>query len=393
MTVAAAALFCATNAPAVFYPVLQDRFGLSPFEIAAVYASYPLALIPALILTGSLAHVIGYRWILMLAWAISASGAAVFALTTHPGGLYLGRSLQGVATGLATGAIAATLLTLEPRSNSRRAALATTLAVTVGCGLGPLPGGVVARFVALPDRVTLLGYAAVLLGCVAGFAALPRGLGRTTASWQPRLPRLPDETRRWFLLVCANAVVTWCVAGVYLGLAPSYVRAATGTHIALLGVLPTSLSLVCAGATQVALVGRAARWSLQAGLALVVLGMWILVLGGSSQSVLLILASAPIAGAGLGAAFLGGAAEATRICLGRADAAGVYATYSLATYSGTSIPILGVGLLGNAVGQVTATFVLAIAVTVVGLAWAVAAGAPPRRDGPLPSRRGSVRRR
>ena len=57
MTVAATALFCATNAPAVFYPVLQDRFGLSPFEIAAVYASYPLALIPALILTLSLIHI------------------------------------------------------------------------------------------------------------------------------------------------------------------------------------------------------------------------------------------------------------------------------------------------------------------------------------------------
>ena len=127
--VAAALLYIATNSASALYPLYQGIYGLRPFTITTIYAVYVGTLIPTLIFTGSLAHVIGLRAVLATAWFLGAGGAAVFASAQEPVLLYAARLLQGASVGLATGALAAALVALDREHDPRRASVGSTLAI------------------------------------------------------------------------------------------------------------------------------------------------------------------------------------------------------------------------------------------------------------------------
>lgn len=369
---AAFVLYAATNSPAPIYPLYEQIYGIRPFTVTTIYGVYSLALIPTLLLTGSLAHVIGFRRILSAAWFVGALGTLLLAVAPGPTLLHGGRFLQGIAMGLATGGMAATLVALEPRRDARRASVAITVAIAFGSGLGPVSGGLMAQLLPHPDRLTFWVWAAALAVCGLGFLRLPADLGITGVRWAPRLPAIPDDARGPFLMTCANAFLTWSVAGIFLGVAPSYYKAATGSTSFVLGALPTALTLVCAGLAQLALSKRSLAHAQTIGMIVAMAGFALLVVGGQLSSVPLILLAAVIAGTGLGTAFLGGTNDINQMSADRPDAAGVFAAFAMSCYTGSGPMIIGVGLLGNAVGTTTAVLIFAVAVGSLSVLWLIA---------------------
>ncbi len=380
--VAAALLYIATNSASALYPLYQGIYGLRPFTITTIYAVYVGTLIPTLIFTGSLAHVIGLRAVLATAWFLGAGGAAVFASAQEPVLLYAARLLQGASVGLATGALAAALVALDREHDPRRASVGSTLAISVGSGLGPIIGGVFVDFLPMPDRLVFIVLSVLLALCGFGFLLLPRRLGVTGIHWQPRLPRIPAENRTPFLRACANAFLVWAVTAIFLALVPSYFHEATGNTSIILSSATAGLMLISAGVAQLSLQRvdslGAQRW----GLVVVCLGLGLLVIGGILGSAVLILLSPVIAGAGQGVAFLGGTREVNAMSATRPDHASVFAAFAVSAYCGSGIPIIGVGLLGNLVGTTDAVLAFAVAIVVLSVLWLVVA----RRD--LTSARG-----
>ena len=101
---------------------------------------------------------------IIAALVFSVAGCAVFLAAHGVGALYLARSLQGVATGLASGPAGAALIELQP-AGSQRAPLVTGAFSTLGLALGALITS--ARVQYAPSPTQLIWWALLLLAGVA----------------------------------------------------------------------------------------------------------------------------------------------------------------------------------------------------------------------------------
>ena len=386
-TIAAFLLYVGVNTPSAIYPVFEELYGLRPLTVTTIYGAYSVALIPTLLITAAAANVVGFRVILSAAWAVGAAGLLLMAAADGLVLLHVGRFLQGMAMGLATGGTAAALVALERRRDPRRASVAMTAAISFGSGIGPVIAGAFAQNLPSPDRLAFVVFGVVLVLCSVGFFVLmPRDMGKTGIRWAPRLPAIPQESRTPFLLTCFNAFLIWAVAGIFLGLAPSYFRAAAPGISLVVAAIPTGLTMVCAGIAQLTLAKRSLRHALVIGLVTACAGFAMLVTGGELASVPLIIGSAVLAGTGLGTAFLGGANAVNEMSSERPDAAGVFATFAMCCYSGSGLLIILVGVLGNIVGTKPAVFAFAITVAILAVLWIVISRGRmsfiPERSGP-----------
>ena len=106
----------------------------------------------------------------MVALLIQVAGMAAFIAATGVAWLYLARVLQGVGTGVATGAISAWLLDLQPADKPRRGSIVAGIALLSGLGAGALGSGLLVEYA--PNPTDLVFW--LLIGVYAvGIVALP----------------------------------------------------------------------------------------------------------------------------------------------------------------------------------------------------------------------------
>ncbi len=144
------ALLAASSAPTPLYPLYQDQWGLSALAVTVVFSAYSLALLSALLTTGTLSDHLGRRPV--LAGALGAQAVAMLLLASADGAgtLTAARLLQGVATGVATSAAGAALLDLENPRRPGRSALTNTIAPVAGMAAGVLASTLLVRFAPPP---------------------------------------------------------------------------------------------------------------------------------------------------------------------------------------------------------------------------------------------------
>src|ERR1700735_5861757 len=130
-------LFFASAAASPLYPVYQVQFDFSAATLTAVFAVYVLVLLVTLLFFGKVSDYLGRLPVILTALVFSVAGCAVFLAAHDVGALYLARSLQGIATGLASGAVGAALIELQP-AGSQQAPLVTSAFSTLGLALGAL---------------------------------------------------------------------------------------------------------------------------------------------------------------------------------------------------------------------------------------------------------------
>jgi len=102
-----AVLLFASAAPAPLYVVYQAEWRFSATTLTAVFAIYALALLVTLLFLGSLSDYLGRRPVIIAGLAIDAVACALFLVAHGVDLLFAARALQGVAVGLATGALGA----------------------------------------------------------------------------------------------------------------------------------------------------------------------------------------------------------------------------------------------------------------------------------------------
>jgi MFS family permease len=311
-------LFVATASPAPLYRVYQAEWHFSVTTLTAVFAVYALVLLVTLLMFGSASDYFGRRNTIVAGLAAYGMACAVFLAAGGVAALFVARALQGVAVGLAIGALGAAMLDLQPEG-SGLATPVSTAASPLGLALGGFGASALVQYG--PARTHLVWWlllAAGLAGLVA-VLAMPESRAarlRTRPSFRPRL-RVPREASGVFAAALPCLIGVWALSGFYLSLAPSLaaqlIRSQNllwgGVVIALLfGVgVPVTLLVRNSTPSKVMLGGCEALFA----------GALITFAGIASRTAALFLAGSTVAGLGWGPAFMG--AYGTIVALARPD--------------------------------------------------------------------------
>ncbi len=337
--------------PTPLYVLYQREWHFSPGMLTIVFAAYALGLLLVLFVFRRTSDRIGRRTVLIAAIAVAIASTGVFLLAQNVGWLIAARVLSGISVGLAAPAASAGLSDHEPAGNLRRAAMVTAALTVVGVGIGPFYAGLLAQFA--PDPLTLSFW--VLLGLL----VVAFGLALTTRDQPPRKSptaaesgrgfRVPPQIRRVFFLCVVAAFCGFALAGVFSGLAPSFLSVD-------LGIRETAVS----GATVLLMFGSAglAQWIVRtrgnARIARAGAGFAPLGLISISAAVWTGLAwpfflGTVLCGWGFGLLLLGGLGALNEVA--PPDRRGeILSGFYVASYLGLSVPVVGIGLTADVLG-------------------------------------------
>jgi MFS family permease len=186
-------LMTGANLATPLYAAYSERFQFSPLVLTAIFATYAIVLVPALVLFGRLSDRFGRRPVVAGGLAAACVGLALFATAEGTAWLFAARAVQGLAVGMISGAATAALVELDPGGSRRRAALGAGLAQAGGSALGPLAAGSLAEWAPDPLRLSYLIALGLTLVAAAFVLRLPEQREGEREPWRPQWPRVPAE--------------------------------------------------------------------------------------------------------------------------------------------------------------------------------------------------------
>jgi MFS family permease len=264
--------------------------------------------------------------------------------------LFIARSLQGVATGLATGPIGAALIDLQP-PGSQRAPLVTSAFSTLGLALGALITSALAQYAPAPTHLIWWALLAVFAtGIPAVLAMAEPGTRRpgALASVRPRIA-VPRQARATFAGAVPCLVATWALGGLYLSLGPTLAAQETGSPNLVWGGLVIFLICGIGAAAAFTLRGIGSRAAMLAGCLCLLAGVATTFGAIATTAPAAFLAGTGVAGVGFGLAFQG----AFRMILSLAtpgQRAGLVTAVFAVGYLAFSVPALIAGVAATKFG-------------------------------------------
>src|SRR5438270_10255840 len=142
----------AAAAPSPLYAVYAGLWQFSAGALTEVFAVYAIALLVALLFTGSSSDFVGRRPVILVALVIQLASIVLFLVASGIEWLFAARIAQGIATGIATGALGAALVDLQPPDNPALASLVNSAGPILSLGIGALASAVLVQYA--PDRFT-----------------------------------------------------------------------------------------------------------------------------------------------------------------------------------------------------------------------------------------------
>lgn len=354
--------------PTSLYPAYQEKFGFSDLTLTLVYAVYPLVSAAALLLFGPASDVLGRRAVLRAGLLLGALGTISFALADAPAWLFVGRALQGVALGAATGAATALIVERAPAGQRHWASILATVVFLGGTALGPILGGVIAQYLPAPQLTPYLLYLVLLAIAWVKVSRLSSATPAAGAlkSWRPTLSRIPEVIRWPFLFAAVVGFLAWAVAGMFLSAIPAVLERSAGiTNVAVTGLL-LGVLLAVAMAVQPLIPLADPRRIQVAGLVFLLLSLVALGMD-QGQTLPATLVAAVFAGCGVGLGYGGATTEIDGIVTPE-QRGSVNGVLYLAFYLGAGLPAVGLGLLSLRIDLSSALGVLAAALAVIALA-------------------------
>lgn len=295
----------AAAAPSPLYAVYAARWRFSAVALTEVFAVYAVALLVALLITGSLSDAIGRRPVILAALLLQLVSLIMFIVASNVWWLFAARILQGVATGVATSALAAALVDLQPPERPALASLVNSVAPILGLALGALASAVVVQYG--PDPLHLI-YWLMLGGFVlasAGIALIPEpGTRRSGVRLVPHVGVEP-AARPTFIAVLPSLIAGWSVGGFYLSLGPSLALQLAASTNRLLGGFAIFLLAGVGALAIVALRSWPPRRAMTVGGIALVAGLALAAAAVALTSATLFLVGTALAGVGFGISWLG----------------------------------------------------------------------------------------
>ena len=361
----------AAAAPSPLYGVYAARWRFSAITLTEVFGVYAIALLITLLLTGSLSDAVGRRPVVLAAVTIQIAGMLAFLFASSVEWLYVARIVQGVATGLATSALAASFVDLQPPERPALGAVVNSATPTAGLALGGLTSAVFAQYA--PDPLHLI-YWLLLTGFIlaaAAILAIPEPTGnRGRIHLVPRIGVEP-AIRPAFVAALPSLIAGWAVGGFYLSLGPSLILHLVGSSNRVLGGLAIALLAGVGAGSIVACSSWPAPRAMATGGSALVIGLAMTMVAVAIQAPAVFFAGTAITGVGFGVGWLG----VVRSLVNRASPTArgaLLAAIFIVAYLSFAVPAVIAGFLVTRIGLHDAALWYGSAVGLLALAGLVA---------------------
>jgi MFS family permease len=363
------AVFSLSNTATPLYRLWQAQMGFSSSTLTLIFAAYILGLLAALGVAGHLSDRLGRLPVLLPGLVSALAASLLFGIASSVWMLAIARFLTGVAVGIVVSAGMAAVVDAGGEDHKRGASLVASAAQVLGAGLGPLVGGTVSQWLALPAPIVYAIEGVVLLSAL--FAASRLDLHKPAHAPQPlHLPRVPAANRRHLLAGLAIYVPGLAGTTFVAALGPSLLARMLHVQGPLVGGAMVCAMFLSATAVQFPVRALGVRRVLILGAASIVLGMLAIGVAVQTLAVALLIGAAVLAGAGQGLGQLG---ALTMIASNvpaqrRAEAT---AMLNMAAYTVAGLVAIGTGFLTDAVGIASASAGLAVLLTAISVAGAL----------------------
>ncbi|HUA73248.1 MAG TPA: MFS transporter [Solirubrobacteraceae bacterium] len=368
LAVTLAAFLFASSAPSPLYVVYQQKWGFSAIVLTAVFATYALGLLAALVVAGSVSDHLGRRPTLLFSLAVEIVAMLLFAEARSVAWLFAARLLQGFATGVATAGVSAALIDLQPGHRPRLGALLAASAPMTGLAAGALGSGLLVEYAPEPTRLVYWLLAGVFLLAALSCWAIPETVARRP-SWRQSLrptAGVPPHLRADFLATIPCLTATWALGGLILSLGPSLTARVLQDPSHVAGGLSIFIMAGVSSATSIVLRDAHARIAARGGLSALIVGVALALVALNDGSTALFLVATGVAGLGFGPAFAG----AFRAITNRApidQRAELVASVYVASYLAYSLPALAAGIAVTQYGLHDTANVYGVALIVLAL--------------------------
>ncbi|WP_455827555.1 MFS transporter [Pseudomonas graminis] len=342
----------ASSAPTPLYHLYQEGLHFSSGMLTLIFGVYALSLLAALLTVGSLSDYLGRKPVIFAALILDMLAMLLFINEDSVAWLIAARTLQGFATGMATAVLGAALLDTDRQQGP----LVNSVAPLLGMACGAMGSSLLVEFAPLPTQLIYWALLGLMLAQALYVWRLPESVSRipgALASLRPTL-HVPPQARRALWLSLPVDVAVWAMGGFYLSLAPSLVRAATGSTSNLIGGGLVAV-LTLSGALMIfTLRNRPADKVLRLGAGLLAMGVALILTAVHSASLPLFFIATLIAGSGFGAGFLGALRSVVPLALPH-ERAGLMSAFYVLSYLAFCLPSLLAGNLIRSFGLIATT--------------------------------------
>lgn len=342
----------ASSAPTPLYHLYQEGLHFSAGMLTLIFGVYAISLLAALLTVGSLSDHLGRKPVIFAALVLDMLAMLLFINEGSVAWLIAARTLQGFATGMATAVLGAALLDTDRQQGP----LVNSVAPLLGMACGAMGSSLLVEFAPLPTQMIYWTLFALMFLQAIYVWRLPETVSRipgALASLRPTL-HVPPQARRALWLSLPVDVAVWAMGGFYLSLAPSLVRAATGSTSNLIGGGLVAV-LTLSGALMIfCLRNRPADKVLRLGASLLAVGVALILTAVHSASLPLFFIATLIAGSGFGAGFLGALRSVVPLALPH-ERAGLMSAFYVLSYLAFCLPSLLAGNLIRSFGLIATT--------------------------------------
>ncbi len=369
------AVMVATGLPTPLYPLYKERLSMSSLDVTAVYGVYAVVVLVILLVAGGLSDRVGRRRVLVIAVATTAVGEVVLLAAPTVAGLYAGRALTGVSTGLVLGSGTAYLTELAGHGRGHRAAAVAVVANLGGQAVGTALAGVCAQYLPAPMVTPYLVGLVMLVPVVVLLPVLrvPETVPATGGWWAGlglRPVGVPGVVRARFWVTAAALVAAFSLLGFLTALTGAILVERTNHPGGLVAGLVTAGLFASAALTQLSVPERLFRRASSAALAALPLCAALLAAADLARSLPILLVAVLLAGSVVGVTLRSGIGGVLEQCPTE-QRGQVGSALFVAVYGGASLPTIAAGLVATIYGLTTAVLSLGSFVTLLAAGAAV----------------------
>lgn len=301
------AVFVLSNATTPLYVLWQRDIGFSKGTLTVVFAFYIVGLIGSLLVSGVVSDRVGRKPVLLPALGLALTACLIFATASSVTALIVARLFTGIAVGAVVSAGMAAVTDVAGPARKRIAALLASCAMVFGAGLGPLLAGVLSEVAPAPTVIVFVVEAVLLVTAVLVVLRMPMRPPevRAKGTWV-RVPGVPHGNGRQLTLGIAVFAPGITATSFVLSLGPSLLSGLLGTTSRIIAGAMAFVMFLAATGVQFAVQRRSRRTILTAGAVSTTLSMITLIVSVHTSTVVVLVLSALLAGAGQGMGQLGG---------------------------------------------------------------------------------------
>ena len=274
--------------PTMTYPLYQGDWHVSTTTITWIFAAYPIALIPVLVIFGNLSDHIGRRASMLLGLAGELVGVLLFAAADGVPMLLAGRAFMGLGVGLSIGSASVAMVEFSKPGRAKRAGAVSTAISALGIALAMTVGGALTQYAPFPLRLNFLVLAAVIAAVAFFVARMPHHTrGAMTGKWRMRPLHIPRHSMHVFVAGSIAFASSFLLGAIVLPLGAKIANQLAGSTNALVTGALLSVFAVCI--TFFALAARRMDvWLVVVvGAAGAIVAVWLFVLTGAVHSLAL----------------------------------------------------------------------------------------------------------